>query len=202
MVIQQQLFNEPRDFAGRSEARLAHLGSACNPCTSSQVRRKHPPVFSLFRTTLCSVKRLLRELYCAFITRERLCFAGAVLPVLKQLYSVVHNSGYGRRQDGKKAQPRVFRAKLDSGDVIVGELDFIPDFSWTLIYPQAQENTALPPARSLTREKLMSLNYLVAGMELHAGDARLFVEKLEAGDFDEPAAGGAMGDYLPNMGFF
>ena len=47
--------------------------------------------------------------------------AGAVLPVLKQLYMVVHNSGYGRRQDGKKAQPRVFRAKLDSGDVIVGK---------------------------------------------------------------------------------
>ncbi len=41
--------------------------------------------------------------------------------MLKQLYMVVHNSGYGRRQDGKKAQPRVFRAKLDSGDVIVGK---------------------------------------------------------------------------------
>lgn len=46
--------------------------------------------------------------------------------MLKQLYSVVHNSGYGRRQDGKKAQPRVFRAKLDSGDVIVGEYGFLP----------------------------------------------------------------------------
>ena len=38
-------------------------------------------------------------------------------------------------------------------------------------------------------------------MELHAGDARLFVEKLEAGDFDEPAAGGFMGDYQPDLSF-
>ena len=47
-------------------------------------------------------------------------YAGAVLPVLKQLYSVAHSTDYGRRQ-GKKQQPKVSRAKLDNGDVIVGE---------------------------------------------------------------------------------
>ncbi len=36
---------------------------------------------------------------------------------------------------------------------------------------------------------------------MHAGDARLFIDKLESGDFDEPVAGGVMGDYMPDMGF-
>ena len=40
--------------------------------------------------------------------------------MLKQLYSVAHSTDYGRRQ-GKKQQPKVVRAKLDNGDVIVGE---------------------------------------------------------------------------------
>lgn len=47
--------------------------------------------------------------------------AGAVLPVLKELYDVVHNSGYGRGKDGKKQNPKVLRAKLEDGSVIVGK---------------------------------------------------------------------------------
>lgn len=53
-------------------------------------------------------------------SHDCLSSTGAVLPVLKQLYYVVEHSGYGRKQDGRKQNPKVFRAKLDGGDVIVG----------------------------------------------------------------------------------
>ena len=46
--------------------------------------------------------------------------AGAVLPVLKNLYTVAHNSSYDRDSHGKKSQPKVVRAKLDGGGTIVG----------------------------------------------------------------------------------
>jgi len=44
-----------------------------------------------------------------------------VLPVLRQLYTVAHNSSYGRDAKDKKSQPKVLRAKLDDGGTIVGK---------------------------------------------------------------------------------
>ena len=51
------------------------------------------------------------------------------------------------------------------------------------------------------REEEICQTFESVGMELHAGDARLFVDKLEAGDFDAPVAGGFMGDYEPDLIF-
>lgn len=50
------------------------------------------------------------------------CCAGAVLPILNHLYQVVLSSGFGRDKKGNKKVPKVIRAKLDNGGVIVGEL--------------------------------------------------------------------------------
>ena len=36
-------------------------------------------------------------------------------------------------------------------------------------------------------------------MELHPGDTQLFIDKLEQGDFSDPAEGGAWGDYTPDF---
>ena len=50
--------------------------------------------------------------------------AGAVLRVVRQLYTVAHNSSYVRDNNGKKSQPKVVRAKLDDGGTIVGTHHF------------------------------------------------------------------------------
>lgn len=41
--------------------------------------------------------------------------------MLNHLYQVVRNSHYARDSEGKKSNPKVVRAKLDTKDVIVGE---------------------------------------------------------------------------------
>ena len=44
-----------------------------------------------------------------------------MLPVLNHLYQVVLSSGHGRDKQGHKKAPKVVRAKLDEGGVIVGK---------------------------------------------------------------------------------
>jgi len=105
----------------------------------------------------CAARR--RGESCNFGTRfnSMHIISGAVLPVLRQLYTVAHNSSYGRDAKDKKSQPKVLRAKLDDGGTIVG-------------------------------------------LELHPGDARLFVDKMKNGEFEmeaEMGYAGPHGGYQP-----